>query len=79
MEYPPAHPVRAARSRPVDAFDAAGWSDQREVRGAGFTHKPAKDQTLVQILSSLPDWVVITAGGLAAAILGAMVGGALHI
>ena len=38
-----------------------------------------EDQTLAQILTSLPDWAVITVGGVVAAILGAMVGGALHI
>lgn len=38
-----------------------------------------EDQTLAQILTSLPDWAVIMAGGVVAAVLGAMVGGALHI
>jgi len=73
MEYPSANPARA---RPVDAFDAVAWSE-REAGEPVVT--PADDQTLAQILSSLPDWAVITAGGLVAAILGAMVGGALHI
>jgi hypothetical protein len=79
MEYPSAQTARAARSHPVDAFETVGWSERREVEGPGFTHAPPQDQTLAQILASLPDWVVITAGGVVAAILGAMVGGALHI
>ena len=33
----------------------------------------------MQVLSTLPEWVVIGAGGVVAAILGALVGGALHI
>ncbi|MGV9005152.1 MAG: hypothetical protein ACOH1H_00280 [Brevundimonas sp.] len=32
-----------------------------------------------RFLSTLPDWLVIGAGSLVAAILGALVGGALHI
>ena len=79
MEYPSAHPVHPARARPVDAFDTVAWSERREVEGLGVTHGPPQDQTLAQILSSLPDWAVITAGGVVAAILGAMVGGAMHI
>ena len=78
MEYPLTHPVRPARVRPVDAFDAAVWSE-REAGDRVVRQAPAADETLAQLLSSLPDWAVITAGGLVAAILGAMVGGALHI
>ncbi|WP_339931845.1 hypothetical protein [uncultured Brevundimonas sp.] len=39
----------------------------------------SQEQTFAQTLSSLPGWAIISAGGLVAAILGAMVGGALHI
>jgi hypothetical protein len=79
MEYPSAQTTRAARSRPVDAFETVGWSDRREAPRTAFTPVPPEDQTLARLLSSLPDWAVIVAGGVVAAILGALVGGALHI
>ena len=60
-------------------MDALAWPERREVEEAGLAKGPMQEQTLVQVLSSLPDWVVISAGGLVAAVLGAMVGGALHI
>lgn len=75
MEDPFADPVRPVRVRPLDAV---AWS-AREVEDAGFTGGPLEDQTLARILSSLPAWAVISAGGVVAAILGALVGGALHI
>ena len=79
MEDPSADPVRPVRSRPVDAFDALAWPERREVEKPVLAQGPMQEQTLVQVLSSLPDWAVISAGGLVAAILGALVGGALHI
>ena len=79
MEYPPVAPVHPARTRPTDAFDAVSWSQRREVEERMSSPARVEDQTLAQILTSLPDWAVITVGGVVAAVLGAMVGGALHI
>tara|TARA_R110000764_G_C10889759_1_gene370067 strand:+ start:566 stop:802 length:237 start_codon:yes stop_codon:yes gene_type:complete len=78
MEYPSAQPVRPVNARPVDAFEALSWSE-RPVSDARTASEPPVDQTFGQVLSSLPDWLVIGAGGVVAAILGAMVGGAMHI
>lgn len=79
MDYPTAQPVHPARSHSVDGFDTDVWPERREVEESTFLQASADEQTFAQILSSLPDWAVISAGGLVAAILGAMVGGALHI
>ena len=41
--------------------------------------RPSPEPTLSQALQALPAWVTIAAGGVVAAIVGAMLGGALHI
>ena len=41
--------------------------------------RPSAEPTLTQALQALPAWVTIAGGGVVAAIVGAMLGGALHI
>ena len=79
MEDPSAHPVRPASPREPVAFNDFSWRELHEAGDPESVGGSSQEQTLVQVLSSLPDWVVISAGGLVAAILGALVGGALHI
>jgi hypothetical protein len=37
------------------------------------------EPTIKELLNDLPPWVTVVAGGLAAAAMGALLGGALHI
>ena len=41
--------------------------------------RPSAEPTLSQALRALPAWVTIVVGGVVAAVVGAMLGGALHI
>ncbi|WP_339913688.1 hypothetical protein [uncultured Brevundimonas sp.] len=83
MEYPSAPPARLKSSTDIhgaDAYDVAAWREPRRDRPETHTFdRSPGDETLMQVLSTLPEWVVIGAGGVVAAILGALVGGALHI
>jgi hypothetical protein len=67
--------------RGYDAFDTVAYRPQTSHR---FTPRAANDGALVSPasagdFSAIPAWFVIVAGGLVAAIVGAMLGGALHI
>jgi hypothetical protein len=79
MEYPSAHAVSPAGPSPMDAFDAVGWSERQDGEAPPPVWSEPDEPTAIRMLSALPDWAVIGAGGVVAAILGAMVGGALHI
>ncbi len=79
----PSHRLYARQSwgRAADAFETVAW---RATSTARFDDRVANDPavpepTVVEILKSLPDWVTIVAGGAVAALMGAMLGGALHI
>jgi len=86
MEMPTMTPVRRLDAhktygRAVNAFDAVAW---RPPSAARFDGRPANDveasgPTLKELLAGLPGWVTVVAGGAVAALLGALVGGALHI
>ena len=79
MEHPSCPPVHPVRAGDVDDYNAFAWRERHPVEDRVSGQRLAEEPTFAEILSSLPDWAVISAGGLVAAILGAMVGGALHI
>ncbi|KQW80891.1 hypothetical protein [Brevundimonas sp. Root1279] len=69
-----------AYGRSVDAFDAVAWRPPVPNR---FDGRPAND--MVEQASAPPshgalrNWVTVVGGGVAAAMMGAMLGGMLHI
>lgn len=71
---------RMETRRTLNAFDAVAWRPPSSTR---FNGRPANDYpagpTFMEELRALPRWVVPVAGGVMAALMGAMLGGALHI
>ncbi len=76
-----AQAAEKAYRKAADARDAIAW---RAPGLSRFDSRPANDTgveepTLKEIMSDLPPWVTIAVGGVAAAAMGALLGGALHI
>jgi hypothetical protein len=70
-----------AYRKSVDARDTVAW---RAPGAARFDSRPANDTgvaepTLKEMLGDLPPWLTLAAGAVAAAAMGALLGGALHI
>jgi hypothetical protein len=70
-----------AYRKAMDTRDAVAW---RAPGVSRFDSRPANDTgasepTLKELLTDLPPWVTIAAGGMVAAAMGALLGGALHI
>jgi hypothetical protein len=73
--------ARKTYGRAVNAFDAVAW---RPPSASRFDGRPANDAgdsepKLKQTMADLPGWVTVVAGGAIAALLGALVGGALSL
>lgn len=76
--------ARRAYDRTADAFETVAW---RAPTAQRFDPRPANDgyrpyrpaPTLKEELANLPAWVTIAGGGVIAALMGALLGGALHI
>ncbi len=65
-----------AYGRAADAFETVAW---RPPSSARFDTRVANDPataepTLKELLAELPDWVTVVAGGLVAALMGAVLG-----
>ena len=72
--------VRAS-SRAADAFETVAW---RPPSAARFDTRVANDPvepepTLREVIAELPAWVTVVAGGLIAALMGAVLGGMLAL
>jgi len=70
-----------AYGRPADALETIAW---RPPSAARFDPRAANDTatdepTLREAIDALPGWVTVIAGGVIAALMGALVGGALQI
>ena len=70
-----------ANGRAVDAFETVAW---RPPTAARFETRSANDPaavepTLRELIAELPGWVTVVAGGLVAALMGAMLGGMLAL
>lgn len=80
--YSPADRQYAHRmyGRAADAFDAVAWRAPQPQR---FSSTVANDghemPSVMDELRSLPRWVVIATGGAFSALMGVMLGAALHI
>lgn len=70
-----------AYGRAADAFDAVAWRPPSAARfDPRVANEPvAPEPTLKELIADLPGWVPVVAGGVVAALMGMMVGGALHI
>jgi len=73
-----------AYGRTADAFETVAWrppvAERRDTRPANDAYSSyAVKPTMAQEFSGLPAWLHIVGGGVAAALMGALLGGALHI
>jgi hypothetical protein len=70
-----------AYGRAADAFETVAWRppDARRFDGRAANDPAAPEQTLKELIADLPGWVTVVAGGAVAALMGALLGGALHI
>ena len=70
-----------AHGRAADAFETIAWrppsAERFDTRVANDPATP--EPTLHEMMAALPGWVTVVAGGVVAALLGAMMGGALAI
>ncbi|MBA3050244.1 MAG: hypothetical protein KKE42_05965 [Alphaproteobacteria bacterium] len=70
-----------AYGRPADAFETIAW---RPPSAARFDPRAANDPaveepTMTALIADLPGWVGVVAGGVIAALMGALLGGALAL
>lgn len=71
-----------AYDRAADAFEAVSWKPPTAAR---FTPHVANDAaaepepTVGEMMRAIPGWAIVIGGGVVAALMGAMLGGALHI
>lgn len=70
-----------AYGRAADAFDTVAWRPPSAVRlDPRVANDPAvPEPTLQELVADLPGWVTVVAGGVVAALMGALLGGALQI
>ena len=74
--------ARRAYGRTADAFETVAW---RPPSPARFDSRVANDvtsgpePTLSEMADGIPPWLTIALGGVVAAVMGALLGGALHI
>ena len=73
--------ARQTYGRAADAFETVAW---RPPTAARFDTRVANDPevaepTLKQLIADLPGWVTVIAGGLVAALMGALMGGMLAL
>lgn len=70
-----------AYGRAADAFETVAWRPPEPRR---FDPRVANDPveaepTLKDLISALPGWVTVVAGGVVAALMGALLGGMLQV
>lgn len=73
-----------AYDRAADAFDAVAWRPPAATRFDGraandLEAAQSPDPSIRELISELPAWVTVVAGGVVAALMGVLLGGALHI
>ncbi len=84
MTLSPSRRLEASRAygRSVDAFETVAWRPPSPVRFDSRVANdvaPEADRGLSDLTDGVPAWLTITLGGVVAALMGAMLGGALHI
>lgn len=70
-----------AWGRAADAFETVAWRPPSAARfDARVANDPAEPEpTLQELIADLPGWVPVVAGGVVAAFMGAILGGALAV
>jgi hypothetical protein len=70
-----------AYGRAADAFETVAWRPPSAARfDTRVANDPVVDEpTLGALIADLPGWVTIVAGGVVAALMGALVGGMLAV
>jgi hypothetical protein len=84
LSMTPSHRLHGARAygRAADAFEAVAWKPPAAAR---FRTEIANDAPVVSeptvgdMVRAIPGWAVIVGGGVVAALMGALLGGALQI
>lgn len=83
MTLSPSRRLEAGRAygRSVDAFETVAWRPPSATR---FDSRVANDiapeaEPMSEMAEGVPAWLTITLGGVIAALMGALLGGALHI
>ena len=79
----PSRRLQGARAygRAADAFEAVAWKPptatrfQTHVANDGAAPEP----TVGEMARAIPGWAVVIGGGIVAALMGVLLGGALHI
>ena len=84
MTLSPSRRLEAGRAygRSVDAFETVAWRPPSPARFDSRVANdlaPEPDRSLSDLADGVPAWLTITLGGVIAALMGAMLGGALHI
>lgn len=84
MTLSPSRRLEAGRAygRSVDAFETVAWRPPSPARfdtRVANEVAPEPDHGLSDLADGVPVWLTITLGGVIAALMGAMLGGALHI
>ena len=73
-----------AYGRTADAFETVSWrppvARRTDARPANDSYRSERvGPTLREEFANLPAWVTVVGGGVVAALMGALLGGALHI
>lgn len=70
-----------AHGRAADAFETVAWRPPSSTRfDARVANDPeVAEPTLTEAIAGVPGWVMVVAGGVVAALMGALVGGMLAV
>jgi hypothetical protein len=85
MHMTPSRRMEGVRAydRAADAFGVVAWKAPTPKRFvphvANDLPETAPEPTVGEMLGAIPRWAVVIGGGVVAALMGAMLGGALHI
>lgn len=74
--------ARHAYGRAVDAFEPVAWRPPSPARFDGRVANdvtPEPEPTFSEMADGMPAWLTVVLGGIVAALMGAFLGGALHI
>ena len=74
--------ARHAYGRAADAFEPVAWRPPAAARFDSHVANdiaPQPEPTFSEMAAGIPGWVTVIAGGVVAALMGALLGGALHI
>ena len=73
--------ARQTYGRAAEAFDTVAWRAPTSARydGQPAREVPETEPTLRELFEALPAWATVVGGGVIAAVMGLLLGGALHI